>query len=343
MQVVDVESGQQSAFDYLFTNQNHDGGWNYKLQGQSFTEPTAMTVLALLSPVGAGAPDNKVNTARVQAVKTGLDWLRTSWHDDGGWGVFHEDPFSNWNTYVGAWVFTVLLKTPLLAGRFAQPGDDQKLQKTRDFILNSMRERPVSTDDYALIKRLFSIDSNFLGFSWGAGEAGWVIPTSLALIALTAYDPAKMVNDPVIQNGKDYLYDRSCPDGGWNVGNPYMFDKKLPATADATSYALLAWQATNTAADFNRTDVTNAAVTTLMTFHENSKSDLTLALSTWALRFWKDDLELYTPLLRGVTDQQTKQVYTEGQNKLGGWNDSPFTTAVAALALSQTPYYFKPA
>jgi hypothetical protein len=116
-----------------------------------------------------------------------------------------------------------------------------------------------------------------------------------------------------------------------------MFDKELPATPDATSYALIAWQATGTAADFYHTNVTNAAVATLTSFVEKSKSDQTVALGTWALHLWNDDMALYDRLINGT------QGFSAGQGKLGGWNDSAFTTAFAALALSSTRYYFKPA
>lgn len=329
MQVSDLAARQQSAFDFLFANQNQDGGWSYKAKGLSYTEPTAMAILALLSPVGAGRADNKVRTDLVQVVKAGLDWLRMGWHEDGGWGIFHEDSFSNWNTYLGAWVWGVILKTPLLVSRFAQPEDENRLKHTRDFILVNMREPLVGADQGKQIKNLFSINYNFQGFSWGPHEAGWVIPTSLALIALTVFDQTASTTNPIVQNARSYLSDRSCPVGGWNVGNPFMFDKQLPPTPDATAYALLAWSATGTAADFYRADTTNAAVAKLTVFLTASKSDLTIALTTWALRLWQDDPNQF--------DTLAKQ-----QSKLGGWGESSFVTAFGALALSSSRYYFKP-
>lgn len=340
---VDTQAGQQSAFDYLYTNQNHDGGWGFKLKSQSYTEPTAMALLALLSPVGAGDVDNKVRTERVQAVKTGLDWLRSGWHEDGGWGIFPDDQFSNWGTYLGAWVFSVILKNPTLAKRFAQTGDDIKLSKAHDFISSKMREPVVSQDQQIEVKKLLNINSSYLGFSWGPSEAGWVITTSLAMIARAIYfsDTNKIAADEIITNAKEYLIDRSCPVGGWNVGNPYVFDKQLPPTPDATSYALLAWSACSTAADFNQISTVNGGVSQLDTFVQNSRSAQTIALGVWALRLWEDASNLYELLLVG--DGSDGKPHIDGQDKFGGWNNSPYITALAALALSDSMYYFKPA
>lgn len=338
---VDTQAGQQSAFDYLYTNQNHDGGWGFKVKSQSYVEPTAMALLALLSPVGAGEADNKVRTERVQAVKSGLEWLHNGWHEDGGWGVFPDDQISGWSTYLGAWVFSVILKNPTLTKRFAQTGDDTKLAKTQDFIINKMREPKVSQDEAVEVKKLLNINSDYLGFSWGQNEAGWVITTAMAMIARAVYYPDKVATDDVINNAKEYLIDRSCPVGGWNVGNPYIFDKQLPPTPDATSYALLAWNACATADVFNQTDTINGGVAQLETFVQNSRSAQTIALGVWALRLWEDASRFYPLLLVGNSTDGKSQI--AGQDKFGGWDNSPYTTSLAAMALSDSTYYFKPA
>jgi hypothetical protein len=337
------------ALDFLIRNQNPDGGWGYKVGGQSFTEPTAMALLALFHPIGAG----KLNPTQpyVDAVLKGLVRLRTDQHQDGGWGIFKEDTFSSWQSYLAVWLFNVLLKIPELTAQFANPDDTDLRSRGRNWIISKAREPKVNDKDYQQIKKIFNIDSNLLGWKWGpnATEAGFVIPTSLALIALTVEDRAVVADSDQVREGKAYLRDRACEGGGWNIGNPYMFDKKLPPTPDGTAYSLLAFAVTLSTSDFGDTSIIWRGVSILSDFVENTYSDNLVALGLLALRFYpgigsntNDKLQsFYTKLISGESVSKDKPK-TKGQAKNGGWAESPFSTALGILALSSDLYYVQP-
>jgi hypothetical protein len=347
----DFSDTLQKGYDYLADSQNNDGGWGYHKGGMSYVEPTTFVLLALFNPAGAGGQD--VPDKRYQAVEKGLTWLRAQQHSDGGWGIMREDSGSSWMTYPVVWLLNVLLKSPELVNYYGKPDDNEMLDRAKGWILGSGREPTVDDETDAQVQKLFQIDSTYRGWSWGPGEAGWVIPTALAIIALVVEDPATMPQTKEIINAKDYLRDRACPDGGWNVGNPYMLGKRLPPTPDATSFALVAWRITLTASDFGpNIAVVDKGIAYLESYITESNSDHTVALCTWALNLFKEADEVDTNrlrLVRGLTggdkvfqykgQQITKRTLT-GQNKTtGSWVDSPYTTAIALLALSDDRYY----
>ncbi len=355
----DFNPNLQKAYDFVVASQNADGGWGYRRGGMSYVEPTAFALIALFSPVGAGG----VNVAdiRFQAVLKGLGWLRAQHHEDGSWGVMRDDQTGSWMTYPATWALNLLLGIPELFAYYGNPEDKNMRDRARGWILNRGREGGVDDVTFKQVKNLFKIDSNLRGFSWGAGEAGWVIPTSLALVALVVEDVPIMREIPEVINGKDYLADRACPDGGWNVGNPWMIGKKLPATADATAFALIAWRSCLTAADFysQNTQVVNAGIDYLDDYIKKTNSDHILVLSTWALSLFKEATEredYRTRMVNGLVrdgqpverlftyrGQEIKKRTLVGQDKeTGGWANSPYTTALAALALSDNRYYLEP-
>ncbi len=329
-----------SALDFLALSQNLDGGWGYRRDGMSYTEPTAFVLMALLNPTISAKLTS--SDPRFVAIQKGLNWLRLGQHADGGWGVLREDEFSNWMTYPAGWLFSVILRTPAIASAYAKPEDRAALDKALRWINEVGREASVNDPNvFAQVRRLFRIDSGLRGWSWGGGEAGWVIPTSMALITLALNSSTET---EVIKNGKDYLLDRTCPAGGWNVGNPWMLDKQLPPTPDATSFALIAWRLLLSASDFGTTDQVLKAASVLSNFVKNSNSDQTIALGTLAVRLFDENQANMDTLINGVKrvfePDPTERRTAKGQDKVtGGWVNSPYTTAFAALALSDTRYF----
>ncbi len=339
----------QKAYDFLVTSQNTDGGWGYRRGGMSFVEPTAFALIALFGPTGAGGQDVPQN--RFQAVQRGLTWLRAQQHSDGGWGVIKDDPISGWGTYPAIWMFNLIYRIPELASYYGKQDDKDTIDRGRGWILNKGREPSVDDTVDAQVQKLFKINSKYLGWSWGPGESGWVIPTSLALLALVVEDPATMRKSTEVINAKQYLFDRACPDGGWNVGNPWMLGKKLPATPDATVFALIAWRQSLSPEDFGpTTEVVNNGIDYINSIVEQTNSDHTRVLTTWALNLYKEpdqvDRLQYLMVHGGeeVTltyrDKTIKKRTVLGQDvNSGAWVNSAYTTAIAALTLSDKPYY----
>lgn len=75
------------------------------------------------------------------------------------------------------------------------------------------------------------------GWPWIDGTHSWVVPTSLAILALTI--AANSRNKRII-DGVDFLMGLQLPAGGWNYGNTVVFDQELLPQVDCTGIALAA-------------------------------------------------------------------------------------------------------
>jgi hypothetical protein len=86
----------------------------------------------------------------------------------------------------------------------------------------------------------------FRGWGWTPRTASWVEPTSFALIAFAAAQSAQTgsLNVKAITDRRalaiGLLYDRMCPGGGWNCGNPRVYGVDGEALVLPTCWALLA-------------------------------------------------------------------------------------------------------
>jgi len=78
-------------------------------------------------------------------------------------------------------------------------------------------------------------DSSLSGWPWVAGTYAWIIPTSLAMIALKAYG---LRNHTRVKEGAKLLLNRQLPSGGWNYGDTFVFDTQLLPFPDTTGFAL---------------------------------------------------------------------------------------------------------
>ncbi len=141
-------------------------------------------------------------------------------------------------------------------------------------------------------------------------------PTALATLAL-ASAPATAQIGSRLEEGARYLVDRRCHTGGWNVGNPIMFSQTLPPRAHPTALALLALKRV-AAAEIRPGDL--AALRAAMQADAGTPA---LALGALALRACSADAwEALAQLQRS-------------QQPDGGWDGSPFHTALALFALEE--------
>lgn len=346
-----IRASLQKAYDFLVASQNSDGGWGYQRGGMSYVEPTAFALIALFSPLAAGGqnvPDN-----RFQAVTKGLVWLRAQQHTDGGWGVMKDDNVSGWMTYPVVWVYNLILNIAELTAYYGKPEDVEQRDRGRGWILNTGQGRELTPEAAAEARRIFQIDTQYRGWGWNIGDTGWVIPTSLAMIALTVEDPPTVRETREVINGKIYLRDRACPDGGWNIGNPWMLGQKLPPTLESTAYAMIAWRLCLSAADFgSSTRLINTGRFYLEEKVNESNSDHSVTLATWAVTLFNEpsEVEKYRlQLIKGLGErtfkyrgQERKLQTVKGQNaETGAWANSAYTTAIATLALNENRYYLQ--
>jgi hypothetical protein len=279
----------EAAESFLLASQNADGGWGYAPGQASTVEATAAVVMA-------SQGDASLAEARDRA----LQWLRGAQHRDGGWGLNAGDPESGWET---AWA--VLALAGAADGDAARRGADWLLavepQEFEDAMLAEARE-------------VLAIDVSLTGWPWLPGQASWVEPTALALLALSvlpeADAPAARLDEAV-----RYLTDRRCAGGGWNFGNPVMLGASLPPRAHPTAWALMALTR------LRRDVIRPEDITALRAEMASDGGALALGLGALALRgLGEDDAGAASRLLAL-------------QAADGSWNENPYHTAIAMMAL----------
>ena len=279
-----------SAQAFLLATQNPDSGWGYAAGQASTVEATAASVLALRD-------ESAGNLAR----RASLAWLGAAQHADGGWGLGAGDPESGWST---AWGVLALTDDGAAADAMRRGATWLVSVKTLglegDGLQRVMREK-------------FAIDPNLHGWPWLPDEAGWVEPTSLAMLALTAPSVTSAAQER-LDEGTRYLVDRRCHGGGWNFGNPVMLGGQLPPRAHPTAWALLAL--TRVAPDVIRPEDLAA----LRGEMRRDGGALALAWGLLALR------------VLGQDDAEAANRLRAQQQADGSWNSNPFHTAVALLA-----------
>jgi hypothetical protein len=277
-----------NAADFLLQSQNADGGWGYRVRGMSYVEPTAAVLLALSD-----------QTARAR----GCDFLLSLQHADGGWGIAALDTESGWMT---AWAVRALVEFPEARAAVARGAQ---------WLLATEGQRISDPDARRIIQELHKIDSALGGWPWQRGDAAWVHPTALAMLALAGTGEREHAR---VRAGVQYLFDRACPDGGWNIGNPWMLGKKIPATILDTAVALLALRAVGEGASDARV---SAALRFSRDVLAGSKTPVELAWGTYALRGWNTDVGDAISRLNAL------------QSADGSWSGNPLVTALAMLAI----------
>jgi Squalene-hopene cyclase C-terminal domain len=211
---------------FLRNTQNADGGWGFQPGFESRAEPTCWAVLALQtsgdSSHSCGIRDR------------GFQFLRAAQLSDGSWGASPEVTTGSWVTSLACWV--------LLADAQAQQAvaaglkwlcDDWPRDSSpwRRFLARFSSEHKISAQNDSL-----------LGWGWTPRTSSWVEPTSFALILLAQVPGKVRPPDADKRRGlaRRMLYDRMCPGGGWNCGNPMVYGVAGEALMVPTVWALLA-------------------------------------------------------------------------------------------------------
>jgi len=202
----------------LISKQNPDGGWPY-VRGKSRTEPTAYAVMALLA-AGEDAYADR-----------GIRWIASIERPEGGWPTQVGVDQSAWVTAL------VALLPPERLGAAAHA-------RAIRWLVATVGEE--STFFYRARQWLLGAplppEQRFAGWPWVPGAAAWVGPTSVAILALE--QEARRSSGAGIReriaNGRQYLLDHVCVNGGWNYGSARPLGYESNPYPETTGMALAA-------------------------------------------------------------------------------------------------------
>jgi hypothetical protein len=87
-------------------------------------------------------------------------------------------------------------------------------------------------------------DASLRGWSWTPGTSSWVEPTAVSLIFLRQLSSSMAPPQAADRRrmGEAMLYNRMCPGGGWNSGNPKVYGVAGIPQIGPTAWALVALQ-----------------------------------------------------------------------------------------------------
>jgi hypothetical protein len=264
---------------FLRAAQNQDGGWGFHHATQSRVEATCWALMALAE----ASPS--CETER----QAGYRFLRAAQLSDGSWPPSAEQDTGCWVTSIACWALT------------AAPEANEAVAASVRWICADWPRKPGAI--VRIARRLnpslqvSAQDDSLRGWGWTPKTASWVEPSALALIAL-AQVPARLLPrgaETRRRLARALIYDRICPGGGWNCGNPRVYGVAGEPLVEPTVWALLAL----------REDAHRPEIQMSLDWLEKSLSEATgpgsLALAKMCLRVYRrkwpanapDLLELY--------------------------------------------------
>jgi hypothetical protein len=280
-----------SAIEFLNAAQNPDGGWGYAPGQSSAVEPTSAAVLAI-----------RESPTLAESYRKAVSWLHGGQRADGGWGIRRDDIESGWQT---AWAITALSSTNKMDDILKNGGKWLLGVKALQFTGDEMKN---------IRKDILAINFSLRGWPWLPGQASFIEPTALSIIALQSI-PDKIASTDRMDEALRYIQDRRCPGGGWNVGSPMMFNVALPARVHPTAWVLLALFR------FAPKAVLPEDVRALRSDMLRDGGALGLAWGLLALRTLGEDDSL--------AETRLARLRIQG----GGWSKNPYVTAVALMAI----------
>ena len=203
----------------LLDIQQSDGGWAYSTQS-SWCEPTCYAILALRA---SGGPEKAIGRA--------CEWLARRQRRDGGWSPGSAVEKS---THVTSLAVLALSGMEEYQG-FADGG-------THWLLSQAGAESSVWARAARFVMGTRSSATEHEGWPWFPGAAAWVIPTSLAICALSRQRQGKYGAEigPRLSEARQFLLSRRCPDSGWNHGGLFRTGEVPDSYSETTGIALLA-------------------------------------------------------------------------------------------------------
>jgi hypothetical protein len=209
---------------FLQSAQNADGGWGFHPGSQSRVEATCWSLQALDS----SRPDIQESVAR------GFQFIRAAQLADGSWPSSPEEQVGSWVTSLACWVLLREKNSSMaVAAGLNWLCEDWPRDSTpwRRFLGRFSSQRHVSP-----------MNTSYRGWGWTPQTSSWVEPTAFAVLVLAQSQPELLPPSASRrqQLAEKMLYDRMCPGGGWNCGNPMVYGVAGEPLVIPTSWALLA-------------------------------------------------------------------------------------------------------
>lgn len=210
-----------ACLDKLAGSQNTDGGWGYHPGSTSAVEPTCWAIRAL-------------SGRDAEALERGRKYLITAQDRQGFWPAFSVMQSGSWVTSLAC---AVLCSQPdagaAVSAGLAWVCNDFPLDSS--FVVRTLRRLRRN-------RHITEVDESLRGWGWTPRTSSWVEPTAFALLALEECDGALLPKQAQerVEMGVKLLYDRMCPGGGWNCGNPRVYGVDGEPLMLPTSWALLA-------------------------------------------------------------------------------------------------------
>jgi hypothetical protein len=216
---------RSDCLSLLKSSQNADGGWSFHNGEQSRVEPTCWAARALFD-----------SDQRQESGDFGKVWhfLHSSQLSDGSWPASSGMTTGSWVTSLACSALqsdpksTTHVKAGLkwLCEDF--PRDSSPLRR----FFESLRPK----------SQIVSQNTTYRGWGWTPRTASWVEPTAFALMTLRDAAPPQLPANASQRRelAVALLYDRMCPGGGWNCGNPRVYGVDGQSLVLPTCWALLA-------------------------------------------------------------------------------------------------------
>ncbi len=217
---------EQTHLAHLRKLQNADGGWGFNAATESRVEPTAWALLALQEFASSLPAD--------ETIHRGLLFVAGAQLEDGSWAAAAGQREGCWVTSLACWALLPHqgYATNLLRG-LRWLNDDRPVDS--GFLWRTVRK-------LTMRQKIDGQSSSFSGWSWTPHTASWVEPTCYALIVHRSNPAVASIADLDGRRklAEAMLFDRMCPGGGWNCGNPRVYGVAGQPQVGPTVWALIA-------------------------------------------------------------------------------------------------------
>jgi len=187
--------------------------WGYVAGGPPFSEPTALSAMALAAHDHATA-----------AVRAG-NWLKDRQSHRGRLGIDEDGRSPGWSTGLAVLAWRMLAVRGSEESAFAEAAD------VGCRWLLDLESEPLELGDQ------FGHDATLVAWPWVEGTHAWVVPTAIHVLALKA---SGFSSHPRVREAVRLLFDRLLESGGANYGNTVVLDNTLRPHLEPTGWVLMA-------------------------------------------------------------------------------------------------------